>query len=228
MPALLPHPAVALTVNAPELLAALAPLASSYRMPVCWVVSQNKERLVAETLSSPHELAWRLPNVASEAESNGLLAEIRTGKKLPGVVAVSEAVSTATAERFFKAGVTAVCSEHTGRQPRRLRYGLWEFPAGVALTLGSGGIQAWRQRRALGRALSELAEQGGVLRVAMTVAPSAAPRQAARRFEQALRIVCRERDLGRVRVEPLSTLARHLSHRPRPAAARSILRNQAA
>lgn len=228
MPALLPHPAVTLTVNAPELLAALAPLASSYRMPVCWVVSQNNERVAADMISSPHELAWGLPSVASEAESNGLLAGLPLCKSLPGVVAVSEAVSTAAAERFLKAGVTAVCSEHTGRQPRRLRYGLWEFPAGATLTLGSGAMQAWRQRRALGRALNEVAEQGGLLRVAMTAAPLAAPRQVARHFEQALRMLCRERDLGRIRVEPLSALARQLSHRPRPEAARSILRTQAA
>lgn len=223
MPALLPYPAVALTCNASPLLDTLMPLAASYRMPVCWSGDD-----IPAVLAPQHEIAWQLSAAASAEELAGAKAAVVRRGHLLHVVALSESMAPGLGEQLLKAGVTAVCTSHAGRQPRRLRYGLWEFPVGLKLSLQVGAIRAWRQRRTLRRVLDSVAEQGGLLRIEISATPHASPADARRRFEPFLKLLCRERDLGRIRVEPISVLARQLSHRPRPAAARSILRTQAA
>ncbi len=227
MPALLPHPALALTVRAPEFQEGLAVLAASYRMPVCWVVEQASPRW-AHDLASLHEIGWQLPAAMDGEALTIAKAQAAQINRALCVAAVSRPMSPALGEGLLKAGVLAVCSSHVGQQPRRIRFGLWEFPAALALSLDAGRVSAWRQRRALVRLVQRLAQQGGVLRVVVTAEGRASAALIRRRFEQTLKVLCRARDLGHIRVEPISDLARQLSHRPRPTAAQSILRSHAA
>lgn len=228
MPALLPQPTVALSLSTPTLFRQLLPLAASYRMPAAWEADLD-QIAASEDWSTQQEIAWRLPSgaaaladlaaAASRAQRLGLA--LRT-------VACTGPLTTALGDALLKAGVSAVCTQENDRAPRRIRFGLWEFPAGVRVALDAGAWRSWRQRRALSAALVRLAAQGGLMRVECTAAADADGDAVRRRFERVLRLLCRRRDLGHVCVTPLSTVAAQLSHRPRAAAAQSILRVYAA